>query len=96
MNEPPTNTQAERRENLIDSLLFQIQQDLEDEIPPDFPENSRKVLLEDFLSNSRFVLGNLTIHELESGFALERHIERTVASAKFLIHRVQEQQRSQA
>lgn len=100
MNEPTTSTQIERqklREELTEVILFRIQQDLEDEIPPTFPENSRRVLLDDCLSNSRHVLSALTVEQLQSAsdddFALQRHTETTIASARFLIHRVREQQR---
>jgi hypothetical protein len=44
MSALPSNTKTEHetcREMLIEGIVFKIQQDLEDEIPPDFPGDSR-------------------------------------------------------
>jgi len=100
MNETPTSHQAEcqkLREDLSDAILLKIEQEIEDVITADIPAESRAALLDDFVSNSRYVLSCLTVEQLEIGLqgcaALARHVETTVASVKYLVHRIQEQQR---
>jgi hypothetical protein len=99
MNQTPTSHKAERqklREDLTDTIIFRIQQEIEDLITANIPGESRTAILGDFLSNSRYVLSALSVEELEIGLqgcaALERHVETTVASVKYLVHRIQEQQ----
>jgi hypothetical protein len=97
MDETPTSRQTERqklRESLTDDILFIIEQEIKDAIPNDILEGGRKELLDDSLASSRHVLASLSIEQLQNpGLAMERHIESTVASVKYLVRRIREQQR---
>jgi hypothetical protein len=91
VNETPTNRQDTHktlRDSLIDAILFRIEQDVEDAMPPDVSKELRKAILGEILPNSRFVLDALSIEQLQSGPCLERHLEGAIATARYLVHRI--------
>ena len=88
MNDQNSNVFRQKlRQSLTEALLTHIEQGIDDEIPPDFPTNSRKAILEEVLANSAVVLDALEISQLQnSELCLERHIEGVLAYTTFLVH----------
>jgi len=76
------------REALIDAILFRIEQDVEDAIPPDFAKEIRKAILGEILPNSHFFLEALSIDQLQNEGTLDRHVENAIATATYLVHRI--------
>jgi len=96
MNDTPTSRHAtdnRLRQALIDAILFRTEQELEDAIPPDIPKDAHEAILQDLLSNSRFVMGKFSLEQLQDNCLLDRHIESAVASAEYLVRRIQAQRR---
>jgi len=94
MNDTPTSRHAtdnRLRQALIDAIVFRTEQELEDAIPPEIPKESRKAIVEELLSNSRFVMGKFSLEQLQDDSLLDRHIEGAVASAEYLVSRIQAQ-----
>src|SRR5258708_21463063 len=69
MNESSSNRQGAHktlRDSLIDAILFRIEQDVEDAIPPDASKDTSKAIFGEILPNSRFVLEALSIDQLQN------------------------------
>ena len=82
MNETP-------REALSAAILFRIEQEVREAIlQDDLSEDSRKAILEELLSNSTFILESLTIQDLQNEFAIQRHVEKSIATATYFVHRI--------
>ena len=91
MNDTPTNSQVvheKARNALIDAIVFRIEQDVDDAIPPDVLEDVRKLILGEILPNSRFVLEASSVEQLQNECALDRHIDGAIATATYLVHRI--------
>ncbi len=91
MNESSSNRQGAHktlRDSLIDAILFRIEQDVEDAIPPDASKDTSKAIFGEILPNSRFVLEALSIDQLQNELCIERHVEGAVATATYLAHRI--------
>jgi hypothetical protein len=91
MNDTPTSLNQNCRTALIDAILLRIEQDVEDALPPDTSKTTHDAILAEILPNSRFVLEGLSSGQLENEFAIDRHIERAIATATYLVHRIEAQ-----
>lgn len=96
MNDTPTSGhtgQQKFRQELIDAILFRIEQAVDEVIPSDIPKGTRNAILDDILPNSRFVLEALTIGQLQNECSLDRHIDGAIATTKYFCHRIEAQRR---
>ena len=77
----------------IVSHVREALQQLFDEAAADFPSEAKTIIEKDVIANTELVINALGFQELQNERAMERHIDSTIASAKYSVNRVLEQRR---
>jgi len=88
----PQTTSERLRSRTISRILLRVEREVRDEIPSGFPDETRAAILNEILPHSRQVLQGLTLGELRSGSALDRHIDKLLDSTRYLVDNVRRQQ----
>jgi hypothetical protein len=76
------------RNELIDSIHFRIEWEVNDAFPSELSEETRKAVLGQILPESRRTLEALTIEELQNECSLARFIDSTIANSNYLLHQI--------
>jgi hypothetical protein len=77
------------RQRLITAVLLRVESEVEAVIPAGLPTGIRGKIRDEVVPNSRFQVNHLTADELLEGQMVLRHVDDAIATAQYLVNRVQ-------